>query len=194
MVIGAYQGELPKVKDNLFLGKFTLDSIPPAPKFVEGVTITFEVDVNGILTATAHIKSTKKECQMTFDSKATHTKLEIDRMAKKAKDHVIEEKEFKKTIEVKNALEVYCYSLKAKVEENRMQENITDTEKMKILEKCGEAISILEAKTLMKHEVYMQQKEELQQLCRKVSRSPACIIYYFATAIATNLLMIYWNY
>lgn len=192
-MIGAYQGELPKVKDNLFLGKFTLDSIPPAPKYCEGVSVTFDVDVNGILTAIAHIKSTKKECQMTFDSKATYTKMEIARMAKKAKDQVIEEKEIKKAIEVKNALEVYCYSVKAAIEEDRMLEDFSATEKEQILRKCGDTISLLEAKTLMKHEDYKQQTEELEQLCRKVTRSPAYLIFGTLTAIFCNFMMIYWH-
>jgi molecular chaperone DnaK len=100
--INVVQGERPFVKDNKSLGKFHLDGIPPAPRGIPQVEVTFDIDANGILKVTAKDKATSKSQNITITGSSTLSKDEVERMRKEAEMHAEEDKKNKETVEARN--------------------------------------------------------------------------------------------
>ncbi len=100
--IHALQGERPMAVDNRTLGKFHLDGIPPAPRGVPQIEVTFDIDVNGILHVSAKDKATAKEQSIRITSSSGLTKEEVDRMKKDAQSHSADDKKRREDIDVKN--------------------------------------------------------------------------------------------
>src|SRR5260370_9218346 len=96
------QGERPMARDNRTLGKFHLVGIPPAPRGVPQVEVTFDIDANGILNVSAQDKATNKQQNITITSSSGLTKDEIDRMVKEAESNAADDTNRKQAIEVRN--------------------------------------------------------------------------------------------
>merc|ERR1712193_51011 len=106
VLIQVFEGERAMTKDNNMLGKFHLDGIPPAPRGVPQVEVTFDIDANGILNVSAQDKSTGKANQITItNEKGRLSQSEIDRMVSEAEKYAAEDEQNKKKIEAKNGLE-----------------------------------------------------------------------------------------
>jgi molecular chaperone DnaK len=103
------QGERPMARDNRILGTFTLDGIPPAPRGMPQIEVTFDIDANGILNVTAHDRGTGKQNKVTITGSTTLNKDEVDRMVKEAESHAEEDRQRAETIEVKNRAEHLAY-------------------------------------------------------------------------------------
>merc|ERR1739849_43013 len=102
-------------KDNHLLGKFDLNGIPPAPRGVPQIEVTFDIDANGILNVSAQDKSSGKQEKITItNDKGRLSKEEIEKMVSKAED----EKQ-KERITAKNGLESYCFNMKTTVEDEK---------------------------------------------------------------------------
>jgi len=113
VLIQVYQGERAMTKDNIQLGKFELKGIPPAPRGVPQIDVTFEIDANGILNVGAKDKSTGNEETITITAdKGRPSQEEIDAMLLSAKEFEEQDKKLKETVEAKNALESTAYGLK----------------------------------------------------------------------------------
>jgi len=113
VLIQVYEGERAMTKDNRLLGKFELGNIPPAPRGVPQIEVTFEIDVNGILHVTAEDKGTGNKNQITItNDKERLSKEEIERMVKEAEDAADEDKKLKERVESRNQLENYVYSIR----------------------------------------------------------------------------------
>ena len=113
VLIQVYEGERPMTKDNHILGKFNLDGIPPAPRGVPQIEVTFDVDANGILNVSAVDKSTGKMSKITItNDKGRLTKEDIEKLIKEAEKFKDQDELVKKRVEAKNGLENYCYSIK----------------------------------------------------------------------------------
>jgi L1 cell adhesion molecule like protein len=111
--IKIYEGERGFVKDNNLLGSFHLDGIPPAPRGVPQIDITFDIDANGIMNISAQDKSSGKTKNITItNDKGRLSKEEIEEMVKKAEQFKEEDDKLKENIEAKNGLENYLYNLK----------------------------------------------------------------------------------
>jgi len=108
--IHVVQGERELAADNKSLGRFILDGIPPAPRGVPQIEVTFDIDANGILTVTAKDKQTGKEQSIKIEGSSNLSEEEIERMKKEAEEHAEEDKKKKELIEAKNALEQYVWS------------------------------------------------------------------------------------
>jgi molecular chaperone DnaK len=96
------QGERPMARDNRTLGKFNLDGIPPAPRGVPQIEVTFDIDANGIVNVQAKDKGTGKEQKITITASSGLTKDEVDRMMKDAESHAAEDKARKEEVEARN--------------------------------------------------------------------------------------------
>merc|ERR1719409_1261559 len=107
-------------KDNHLLGKFDLSGIPPAPRGVPQIDVTFEIDANGILNVKAEDKGTGKQEKITItNDKGRLNQDEIDRMVKEAEQFAEEDKKVKGKVEAKNSLENYLYSMKNTVTDKK---------------------------------------------------------------------------
>ncbi|MDO8573657.1 MAG: molecular chaperone DnaK [Candidatus Daviesbacteria bacterium] len=108
--INVLQGEREMASDNKSLGRFTLDGIPPAPRGVPQIEVTFDIDANGILNVTAHDKATGKKQNITITGSTGLSKDEVERMTKEAEAHAEEDKKKKEGIEIKNQADTLVYT------------------------------------------------------------------------------------
>ena len=105
------QGERPMAAQNRTLGKFKLAGIPPAPRGVPQIEVTFDIDANGILNVTAKDNATGKDQKITITSSSGLSKEEVERMAKDAEAHAAEDKEQRETVEARNQLDSMVYNV-----------------------------------------------------------------------------------
>ncbi len=116
--IHVVQGERAMAKDNKSLGRFNLDGIPPMPRGVPQVEVTFDVDANGILAVKAKEKSTGKEQSIRIEARSGLSKEEIEKMQKDAEIHAEEDKKNREQVEVKNIAEQMIYTAEKSVKDN----------------------------------------------------------------------------
>src|SRR5258705_402368 len=112
------QGERPLARDNRTLGKFHLTGIPPAPRGVPQIEVTFDIDANGILNVTAKDNATGKDQKITITSSSGLSKEEVERMAKEADAHSAEDKAQREAIEAKNQLDTLVYNIEKMLRES----------------------------------------------------------------------------
>jgi molecular chaperone DnaK len=111
------QGERPMAAQNRTLGKFHLTGIPPAPRGVPQIEVTFDIDANGILNVTAKDTATQKDQKITITSSSGLSKEEVERMAKEADAHSAEDKAQREQIEAKNQLDSMVYNVEKMLRE-----------------------------------------------------------------------------
>jgi molecular chaperone DnaK len=107
--IHVLQGERPMASDNMSLGRFRLDGIPPAPRGIPQVEVTFDIDANGILNVTAKDKATGKEQKVTITASTNLNKDDIDRMVKESREHESEDKKRRELIDARNTADQLTY-------------------------------------------------------------------------------------
>lgn len=115
--IHVIQGERPMAADNRTLGKFHLDGIPPAPRGVPQIEVTFDIDANGILHVSAKDKATNKEQSIRITSSSGLSKDEIEKMKRQAQEHAAEDKKKKEVVETKNQADSLIFQTKKQIEE-----------------------------------------------------------------------------
>ncbi|KAF3170549.1 ATPase with role in protein import into the ER [Orbilia oligospora] len=147
VLIQVFEGERSMTKDNNLLGKFELTGIPPAPRGVPQIEVSFELDANGILKVSASDKGTGKSESITIkNDKGRLSQEEIDRMIEEAEKFAEEDKLVKEKIEARNGLENYAYSLKNQVaDEEGLGGKIEEEDKEKLNAAIKEATEWLEA-------------------------------------------------
>jgi molecular chaperone DnaK len=128
--IHVLQGERSMAADNRTLGRFHLDGIPPAPRGVPQVEVTFDIDANGIMHVHAKDKATSKEQSIRITSSSGLNQEEIDKMKNDAKEHAAEDKKMKEEIDVKNSADSLVFQIKKQMEE--MKDKLTDENKSKL--------------------------------------------------------------
>ncbi len=112
------QGERPMARDNRTLGKFHLTGIPPAPRGIPQIEVTFDIDANGILNVTAKDMATSKDQKITITSSSGLSKEEVERMAKEAESHAAEDKAKREEIESRNQLDSMVYNIEKMLKEH----------------------------------------------------------------------------
>merc|ERR1719421_784963 len=147
VMIQVFEGERAMTKDNHLLGKFELTGIPPAPRGVPQIEVTFEIDANGILQVSAEDKGTGKAEKITItNDKGRLNQDEIDRMVKEAEQFAEEDKKVKGKVEAKNSLENYLYSMKNTVtDKKKLGEKISEDDKKTVLDAVEEGIKWVDA-------------------------------------------------
>jgi molecular chaperone DnaK len=135
------QGERPMAGDNMSLGRFRLDGIPPAPRGVPQVEVTFDIDANGILHVTARDKASGKEQKITVTASTNLNKSEIDRMVKESQAHEAEDKKRKELVEARNLADNLIYQTEKSLRD--MGEKISSGERGDIEAKINDLKSAL---------------------------------------------------
>lgn len=143
------QGERPMASDNRTLGRFHLDGIPPAPRGVPQVEVSFDIDANGILHVAAKDKATNKEQSIKITSSSGLSKDEVEKMKRDAQEHAAEDKKKKEGIEIKNQADSLVFQTKKQIEE--LKEKITPDAKEKLeseIKKVEDAIATNNSETI----------------------------------------------
>ncbi|KAL1132439.1 hypothetical protein AAG570_010394 [Ranatra chinensis] len=169
VLIQVYEGERAMTKDNNLLGKFELTGIPPAPRGVPQIEVTFDIDANGILNVTAIEKSTGKENKITItNDKGRLSKEEIERMVNEAEKYKAEDDKQKAVIQAKNSLESYCFNMKSTMEDEKLKDKISEADKTLVTEKCNEVIRWLDSNQLAEKEEFEHKQKELEAVCNPI--------------------------
>merc|ERR1712216_679281 len=143
--IQVFEGERKMTKDNHILGKFNLDGIPPAPRGVPQIEVTFDIDANGILNVSAADKGTGKSNKITItNDKGRLSKEEIEKMVQDAEKSKAEDEATKAKVEAKNGFENYCFQMKNTLNEEKLKEAFTEEDKKNIEDWSKEGLQWLE--------------------------------------------------
>jgi len=169
VLIQVFEGERAMTKDNNLLGKFHLDGIPPAPRGVPQIEITYDIDANGILNVSASDKSTGKSNQITItNEKGRLSQAEIDRMVGEAEQFKEEDEKNKAKIEAKNGLENYCYTMKNTLQEEKLKEKFEADDKTKIEEAVTEALDWLDKNQLAEKDEFEAKQKDLEAVVNPI--------------------------
>jgi heat shock protein 1/8 len=163
--IKIYEGERGMTKDNNMLGNFHLDGIPPAPRGVPQIEVSFDIDANGIMNISAADKSTGKSNKITItNDKGRLSKEDIDEMIKKAEEFKAEDDALKDKIEKKNGLENFLYNLKNNVNSSSSENTEEIAEIKKELDPIvDEGLKWLEENNNVSAEDYENKQKEIQE-------------------------------
>jgi len=169
VTIQVYEGERAMTKDNHNLGKFDLTGIPPAPRGVPQIEVTFDIDANGILNVSAADKSTGKQNKITItNDKGRLSKEEIERMVNDAEKFKADDDKQKDRISAKNGLESYCFNMKTTLEDDKVKDKISEDDMKTIMDKCDEAIKWLDANQLAEVEEFNDKQKEVEGVCNPI--------------------------
>ena len=167
--VQVFEGERAMTKDNNRLGKFELSGIPPAPRGVPQIEVTFDIDANGILNVSAQDKSTGKQNKITItNDKGRLSKDEIERMVNDAEKYKAEDDHHRERIEARNALEGYAFQLKQTVEEEAVKAKLSADDITKVQQKVGDTLRWLDSNALAEKDEFEHQRSELEAVCKPI--------------------------
>ncbi len=164
--INVLQGERPMATDNKSLGKFILDGIPPAPRGVPQIEVTFDIDANGIINVTAADKATSRSQKITITASSGLTEQEIERMKKEAELHADEDKKRKELIEARNMADNAVYTAEKTLRENG--DKISDDIKKEVNEQVAKVREVMAAENT---DAIRSETEKLGQAIQKIGAS-----------------------
>jgi len=170
VLIQVFEGERSMTKDNHLLGKFELSGIPPAPRGVPQIEVTFEVDVNGILNVAAEDKGTgKREAITITNDKDRLSEEEINRMVREAEDAADEDKKVKEKVEARNSLENYAYSIRnALNDKEKLGSKISEKDRQTLEEAIQQTTEFLESNPDAEKEELDAKYKELEQTVQPI--------------------------
>merc|ERR1740123_820636 len=169
VLIQVFEGERTMTKDNNMLGKFELSGIPPAPRGVPQIEVTFDVDANGILNVSACDKSTGKSQKITItNDKGRLSKEEIERMVSDAEKFKADDEAAKEKVSAKNELESYAYQVKQSVDDEKLKDKISDDDKKAINDACDNCIGWLDANQTAEKDEFAHKKKELEGIVNPI--------------------------
>jgi len=169
VLIQVFEGERPMTRDNNLLGKFHLDGIPPMPRGVPQIEVTYDIDANGILNVSAVEKSTGKENKITItNDKGRLSKEEVERMVEEAEKYKQQDEQQREKIEAKNSLENYSYQLRNSIDDEKLKDKIAPEDKEAIEKACKDTITWLDDHQEEEKETYEEKKKELEALANPI--------------------------
>ncbi|XP_046335362.2 heat shock 70 kDa protein cognate 4-like [Haliotis rufescens] len=165
--IQVYEGERTMTKDNHLMGKFDLTGIPPAPRGIPQIEVTFDIDANGILNVTAVEKGTGKSNKITITNDSGRLSAEeIKKMVDEAETYREEDEKQKERVNSRNKLETYIFSVKGAVED--AGDKLGEGDKEMAKQSCSETLTWLDNNMLAECEEYEHQYTELQKTCSPI--------------------------
>ena len=163
VLIQVFEGERSMTKDNHLLGTFKLDGIPPMPRGVPQIDVTFDINADGILNVTAVEKSTGKENKITItNDKGRLSKDEIERMVKEAESYKAQDEAMKETVEARNALENYCFQVRSSVRDEKLASKLSEEDKTTIEKEVEDTIHWLDSHQQSEKEEYTERQKRLE--------------------------------
>ncbi|XP_060652302.1 LOW QUALITY PROTEIN: heat shock 70 kDa protein cognate 1 [Drosophila nasuta] len=169
VLIQVFEGERAMTKDNNILGKFELSAIPPAPRGVPQIEVTFDIDANGILNVSAAEKSTGKVNRITItNDKGRLSKEDIERMVNEAESYRQADEQQRHRIDAKNQLESYCFHMRSMLDDEQLRGRISDSDRNTILQKCNETISWLDNNQLAEQQEFEHKQQEVEAICNPI--------------------------
>ena len=169
VLIQVFEGERPMTKDNHLLGKFNLEGIPPAPRGVPQIEVTFDVDANGILNVSAVDKSTGNTQNITItNDKGRLSKEEIDKLIQEAERYKEQDEQVKKRVEAKNQLEQYVYSVRHTLGDEKLKDKISADDKKKVEDACQGVDQWLASNQEAPAEQFDEKRKELEAVFQPI--------------------------
>ncbi|XP_014355021.2 heat shock protein 68-like [Papilio machaon] len=167
VTIQVYEGERAMTKDNNLLGTFDLTGIPPAPRGVPKIDVTFDLDANGILNVSAKENSTGRSKNIVIkNDKGRLSQADIDRMLSEAERYREEDEKQRQRVAARNQLESYVFSVKQALDE--AGDKLTEEDKNTARRECDDALKWLDNNTLAEREEYEHRLTQLQRLCSPI--------------------------
>ncbi|MFS7932206.1 putative Heat shock protein 70 family [Helianthus anomalus] len=169
VLIQVYEGERAQTKDNNLLGKFELTGIPPAPRGVPQINVTFDIDANGILNVSAEDKTAGVKNKITItNDKGRLSKDEIERMVQEAERYKAEDEQVKKKVEARNALENYAYNMRNTVKDEKFAAKLSADDKGTIEKAVDDGLEWLEKNQLAEVDELEDKLKELEGVCNPI--------------------------
>ena len=169
VTIQVYEGERAMVKDNNLLGRFELTGIPPAPRGVPKIEVSFDIDANGIVNVSAKDQSTGKTNAITITNDTGRlSKGEIDRMVADAEKYKKEDEMQREKIAARNSLESYVYSVKQTAEDPNVMNKLNADDLEIVKNKTQEVMAWLDRNSMADKEEYEEKQKDLQQVCSPI--------------------------
>ena len=166
VTIQVFEGERAMTKDNNRMGTFELSGIPPAPRGVPQIEVSFDIDANGILNVTAEDKSTGRSNKITITNDSGRlSKQDIKRMVDEAEQFKDEDEAQKARIEARNELENYAFSVQ---NTTRQAQNLTEEDKQTVESEAKQVLNWVESNQLAEKEEFRHKLEELQKVCSPI--------------------------
>jgi heat shock protein 1/8 len=169
VLIQVYEGERQRTKDNNLLGKFELTGIPPGPRGVPQIEVTFDLDANGIMNVSAVDKGTGKSNKIVItNDKGRLSKEDIERMLAEAEKFKDEDEAEARRVSAKNGLESYAYSLRNTLNDPKVSEKLDDNDKQTLKAKIDEVVDWLDHNQQAAQEEYESQQKELEGVANPI--------------------------
>lgn len=169
VLIQVFEGERARTKDNNILGKFELTGIPPAPRGVPQIEVTFDMDANGILNVSANDKTTGRSNRITItNDKGRLSKEDIDRMVNEAEKYKQEDEEVAKRVSARNGLEGFAYNLRNSVTDDKLASKLPASDKASLEKAINETLAWLDANQEATVEEYEHHQKELERVSNPI--------------------------
>merc|ERR1712093_971920 len=168
VLVQVFQGERAMTKNCIPLGQFHLENLPPMPRGVPQIEVTYDLDADGILNVSAVDKSSGREKKITITNNKSLSSSDVERMVQEAEKYKVEDEANAARIQAKNNLENYCYSLKNSVNDEKLKDTIAEEDKKSIVDKVEETIKWLDVTQEAEKEEYEGKQKELENVCNPI--------------------------
>jgi len=168
VTVQVFEGERGMTKDNNKLGQFDLSGIPPAPRGVPQIEITYDIDADGILNVTAVEKGGGKTHTIKIESDRGRSQAEIDRMVSEAEGFKADDDRQRERVAAKNGLESFAYQVKQALEDEGLKGKVSDEDRAAVQSKVGETLAWLDANQTAERDEFEHARKELEAVTNPV--------------------------